>query len=190
MHESGEAPYYVRRKPMGSASFYPEILVENSIGNPSLAMVRRECFDRVGMFDETMPLGQDWDMWIRIARNFAVGVVDGVLIDFTRHPGSLTAGGVQARYASNRQIQRRYIRQLRPAWLRLRLLLSAQSMNLYYTAAALADVPGERLKALSSALGSALLDPTYDTRNKAGLLVRTAFGRSAFTRLKALAGQA
>jgi len=190
VHESGGEPYYVRRKPVGSASVYPAILVENTIGNPSLAMVRRECFDRVGTFDETMPLGQDWDVWIRIARVFPVGVVDDVLILFTRHPASLTAGGVQARYNSNKQLQRRHIRQVDGLMLRLRLLMAAQSMNLYYMAAALADARKERLRSTGAAFGAALLDPTYESRNKAGLLVRTAFGRSTLRILKALAGQA
>lgn len=186
---SGGEPYDVRRKPVGAADFYPRILIENTIGNPSLTLVRRECFERVGLFDETMPLGQDWEMWIRIARAFPVGVVDAVLILFTRHDTSLTAGKLSGRYESNRKLQRRYIRLVRSPLLRMRLLMSAQSMNLYYTAAALADNPGERGPAFRTALGAALLDPFYESRNKAGLLIRTAFGRSVFSVLKRLRQQ-
>jgi glycosyltransferase involved in cell wall biosynthesis len=186
VHESGGTPLVVRRKPVGSASFYPLILVENVIGNPSLTMVRRRCFETVGLFDETMPLGQDWEMWIRVARHYRVGVVDAVLILFTRHPQSLTSNRRVERYASNKRLRRRYLRAVRSPLKRLRLAMGAQSMNLYYLAASLADTPS-RGRAVAAALGAMLLDPVYKSRLKAGLLVRTAFGRRAFDLLKRLA---
>lgn len=31
------------------------------------AVVRRECLDQVGVFDESIPMGIDWDLWLRIA---------------------------------------------------------------------------------------------------------------------------
>jgi glycosyltransferase involved in cell wall biosynthesis len=36
----------------------------------STAMFRREVFDRCGVFDETLPFGEDWDLWLRISRDF------------------------------------------------------------------------------------------------------------------------
>lgn len=182
--EWGAPPYHLRRPPVGAARLYPQVLIENTIGNPSLTLVRRACFDRVGVFDEGMRLGQDWDMWIRIVREFAVGVVDAPLITFTRHTQSLTAGQVQARYESNRAIHRRYIGQVRAPLRRLNLLRAAQSMNCYYTAAALADDVAHRPVAFRYALTAAALDPFYEPRLKAGLLARTLLGRAAFDRLR------
>lgn len=175
VYASGQEPSLLRRPAMAAVSLYPRILVENIIGNPSLTLVRRACFESVGLFDETMPLGQDWDMWIRIVRRFPVGIVEKPLILFMRHGSSLTAGKVMERYRSNLRIQKRYLGTISNPISRLRVRLSAQSMNFYYTAAALADSPsGGRGRALAMALGAALLDPTYETRNKAGLLLRTA----------------
>jgi glycosyltransferase involved in cell wall biosynthesis len=190
VYSSGVRPYLLRRPAVASADFYPGILVENTVGNPSLTLIRRECFDKAGLFDENMPLGQDWDMWIRLAMACRVGVVDAPLILFNRHGGSLTANKVLERYRSNLRIQRRYIRRVPDPLRRLRLFLSAYSMNFYYTAAALADstqppaVSSHRWRAFSMAFASALLNPTYETRNKAGLLARTALGRPAFDRLR------
>ena len=186
VYESGAKPFTLRRKPVGAASFYPDILIENIIGNSSLTMLRRECLDRAGLFDEKVGLGQDWELWIRIARSYKVGVVDAILIYFTRHSQSYTAGVSSRRYASNSNIQRRYIGQVRSPLKRLQLVLASRSMTLYYIAATFADTPGHRPQALALALGSALLDPFYETRNKAGLLVRTALGRSAFNAVKRL----
>ncbi|MBF6613582.1 MAG: glycosyltransferase family 2 protein [Chloroflexi bacterium] len=181
---TGKPPLCVKRKPEGAVHLFPQMLVENAIGNPSLVLVRRDCFERVGNFDETLPLGQDWDMWIRIAREFPVGVVDAPLILYTRHASSLTAGQLWKRYTSNRVIQRRYLRQMRPPIVRLGLLKAAQSMNCYYTAAGLLDSPSGRGLALALALIAALLDPTYKSKLKAGVLFRALFGRRAFDRAR------
>ena len=31
------------------------------------AVVRRECFEQLGVFDESIPMGIDWDLWLRFA---------------------------------------------------------------------------------------------------------------------------
>jgi glycosyltransferase involved in cell wall biosynthesis len=36
----------------------------------STAMFRRKVFERCGAFDETLPYGEDWDLWLRIANEF------------------------------------------------------------------------------------------------------------------------
>jgi glycosyltransferase involved in cell wall biosynthesis len=37
----------------------------------SSVMVRRACLEKVGGFDETLPtLGEDWDLWLRLAANY------------------------------------------------------------------------------------------------------------------------
>jgi hypothetical protein len=70
------------------------------------------------------------------------------------------------------------------------LRLAAQSMNLYYTAAALADSPTkQRWRTLRMALAAAILDPTHETRNKAGLLLRTALPRRILSQFRQLRRQ-
>ena len=45
----------------------------------SAAVVKKECFDLVGVFDP--PVGcEDWDMWIRIARFFPIRMIDETLV--------------------------------------------------------------------------------------------------------------
>ena len=36
----------------------------------STAMFRRDVFDKCGIFDESLPYSEDWDLWLRIAREF------------------------------------------------------------------------------------------------------------------------
>ena len=186
VYEAGTQPYLLRRSPLPSRSIYPHILVENTIGNPSLTLVRRECFNTVGLFEETMPLGQDWDMWIRIAHRYPIGCLAEPLILFTRHSTSLTSGKLMERYNSNLRIQSRYISRISNPITRAQLLMSARSMNYYYTAAALADDPTSNHKgrAFRMALASALLNPAHETRNKAGLLLRIALPGRIFKQIR------
>ncbi|MEA2573723.1 MAG: hypothetical protein QOH93_1021 [Chloroflexia bacterium] len=181
--ERGEHPYLVARQPLEAAHVYKRMLVENFIGNTSLALVRRSVFARVGTFDEKVPLGHDWDMWLRIAREYPVSVIEEPLIYYTRHSGSLSAGKLEQRYRSNREFHRRYIGQLPSVWQRIWILRAAQSMNLYYTAVGLADDRHSRMPAAGLALLALVMDPLYKTRLKLGLLLRTMVGAKMLGRI-------
>jgi glycosyltransferase involved in cell wall biosynthesis len=52
----------------------------------SAAMVRKECFERVGYFDEsTAMLGiEDWDMWLRIAEHYPFCVMNEAVAAYRR----------------------------------------------------------------------------------------------------------
>ncbi|MDQ3929530.1 MAG: glycosyltransferase [Chloroflexota bacterium] len=181
--ERGEHPYLVARQPLEAAGVYKQMLVENFIGNTSLALVRRSVFDKVGMFDEKVPLGHDWDMWLRIARAYPISILEEPLIYYTRHSGSLSAGKIEQRYRSNREFHRRYIGQLPSAWDRVWISMAAQSMNLYYTAVGLADDRQMRFAALGLALLALVMGPFYKTKLKLGLVLRTIFGAKMVGRI-------
>jgi glycosyltransferase involved in cell wall biosynthesis len=181
--EGGKHPYLVARPRLEAARVYSKMLVENFIGNTSLALVRRSVFDKVGMFDESVPLGHDWDMWLRIARAYPISVLGEPLIYYTRHTGSLSAGKLRQRYRSNRQFHRRYIGQLPSPLERIWVLRAAQSMNLYYTAVSVADDRHRRLAASGLALVALLMDPFYKTKLKLGLLLRSVVGATVMGRI-------
>lgn len=50
-----------------------EMLLEKDyIGTTSQALVKKECFAGVGLFDPEMPARQDYEMWIRIATKYSI----------------------------------------------------------------------------------------------------------------------
>lgn len=68
----------------------PELLRGNRVaGSASSAMVRREVFDRVGIFDEELRCSEDWDMWLRVAAVTTVARVETPLVCCRNTPGSL-----------------------------------------------------------------------------------------------------
>ena len=40
--------------------------------SPPMTLIQRECFENVGLFDESMPALQDWEMWYRISKKYPV----------------------------------------------------------------------------------------------------------------------
>lgn len=62
------------------------------IGSPT-PVVKRDIFDKVGGFDESPSLlfGEDWEMWLRIAASYPLGVVHKTLALHRLHPTSAMA---------------------------------------------------------------------------------------------------
>lgn len=58
---------------------YP-LCLPRCIISPSSALIRRELFEHVGVFDETLPICEDYDLWLRIAARYEIGFIDESLI--------------------------------------------------------------------------------------------------------------
>jgi glycosyltransferase involved in cell wall biosynthesis len=54
--------------------------------NGSTVMARRECFDRVGSFNEALRYTQDMEMWFRLLQYFEIGRVPRPLAGWRVHP--------------------------------------------------------------------------------------------------------
>lgn len=66
-------------------------LIENDmISTGSSTMIRRSCFDEVGVFDPSLAFAEDWDMWLRIAACYSFGVVKEPLTFYRQHPNNAT----------------------------------------------------------------------------------------------------
>lgn len=58
-----------------------KLLLNNVIyGSGSGVLLKRECFERVGFFDENLSGAEDWDMWLRIAKYFEISFVKEPLV--------------------------------------------------------------------------------------------------------------
>lgn len=77
--------------PQFQGDVWQEIVTRNLIECGSVPMVRRSCLEEVGLFDEELSLlnvGEDWDMWIRIAARYAFWVIPEPLVYYRQLPGS------------------------------------------------------------------------------------------------------
>jgi glycosyltransferase involved in cell wall biosynthesis len=48
--------------------------------SPSAVMVRRSLFSEVGLFDETFPVCEDYDLWLRISCRYPIHLIDRNLV--------------------------------------------------------------------------------------------------------------
>jgi GT2 family glycosyltransferase len=48
--------------------------------SPSSVAIKREVFDKVGLFDESLPVCEDYDMWLRITARYPVLFIESPLI--------------------------------------------------------------------------------------------------------------
>ena len=58
------------RIPSKTGNLSRSLLKKNWVGSTSSVLIRKTCFERVGLFDESLPSCQDYDLWIRISKEF------------------------------------------------------------------------------------------------------------------------
>ena len=64
---------------------WKKLIERNIVRSCSAAMVRRECFEKLGFFDTSLKFAEDWEMWIRIATNYSFAVIKEPLIYYRHH---------------------------------------------------------------------------------------------------------
>jgi glycosyltransferase involved in cell wall biosynthesis len=72
-----------------SGFVFADLLVQNFIQTPT-PIVRSQVFNAVGLFDESLPAREDWDMWLRIAARFEIAFVDEVLAIYRFHSRNMS----------------------------------------------------------------------------------------------------
>lgn len=77
-------------KPTGDI-FEPSL--ERCLVSPSAVMLRRTLLEEVGLFDEKLPVCEDYDLWLRISCRYPIHLIDqDLLVREGGHPDQLSAG--------------------------------------------------------------------------------------------------
>ncbi len=65
--------------------------VENCCISPSTVLMHRRVFDRVGGFSESLPVCEDYAMWLQVAATETIGFIEAALVTkHAGHPGQLS----------------------------------------------------------------------------------------------------
>jgi glycosyltransferase involved in cell wall biosynthesis len=67
---------------------FPALLARNHITSTA-AMMRRECMEKVGLYDENLFGYEDWDIYLRIARKYKAEFIREPMYDYYQRPGTL-----------------------------------------------------------------------------------------------------
>lgn len=113
-------PVTRRKRPSNSspqAITIGEMARANQI-TPIAFLYRRELHDRVGLYDDTLPVLGDWEFYLRVLRHYDIRVIDEPLANYhKRHDASNNAyantviGGVSQHYETDARIRNRLFRQ-------------------------------------------------------------------------------
>jgi len=77
-------------KPENEGWVYNDLFLGNFQHNGSVQLIKKECFEKTGYFDESLLNVQDWDMWLRLAKYFKFGVVKEILVKYRVRPDSIS----------------------------------------------------------------------------------------------------
>lgn len=98
-------------------NIYEALLVENIILSLTV-LIRKECFEKVGFFDISLKY-EDYDMWLRVCRQYPIAFIDKPLAYYRTHDSNLSnntkimlIGALQAIFKQYKQhpIRRRPIK--------------------------------------------------------------------------------
>jgi glycosyltransferase involved in cell wall biosynthesis len=76
--------------PQKRGNIFNDMFIDNWIGTPSTVLLKKECFDKVGFFDEKIAYGPDYDMWIRLAKEFHIEYIAQPLVKYYIHERKLS----------------------------------------------------------------------------------------------------
>lgn len=80
---------FQRYHPQESHKIFRQLFHENCI--PTLTVVvKKACFEKVGLFDESISIIEDYNMWLRIAKYYKVDYIDIPLAKYRLHAANIS----------------------------------------------------------------------------------------------------
>lgn len=111
-----------------SGWIFSYLIQDNSIWNSTI-IAKRECFDKVGGFDEKVFIPADWDMWIRLSKHYKAGYVDERLTGY-RVSDNYTFSNIDKGLKESLYLVDKYISQ---GYYTSKKQLKRSKSNIYYT---------------------------------------------------------
>ena len=77
----------------------------------SSSIVRKTCLEKVGAFDETLSMGIDWDLWLRISTRYKFDYVDEPLLLYRLGHFGQMSNKIEERQLCSDRIMRSFIKE-------------------------------------------------------------------------------
>lgn len=105
--QTGELfPERIRAYPQGD--LLRELLIHDVTEGEPCWVVRKECFNKIGLFDETLRARLGWDLWIRLSAKYEIGCVPKVLVYGGNHSGERIRSDPQRELEGHQAIFNKY----------------------------------------------------------------------------------
>ena len=100
--------YYRFKKQAQGEITFNKLLRRNVIGTTSNPLIKKECVDEVGGFDEELQSSQDYDLWLRIVERYPVAFIDKPLLNYYIHEGQRISTDVDSKIAGFEYLNLKY----------------------------------------------------------------------------------
>ena len=97
--------------PRKEGYIFKDLLSTNYLSVPAL-LIRRECFEKVGLFDSSLDGQEDWDMWIRIAKFYKFSLIKIPLAKRRIHPHRISYH-LERKVVTAKRIIKKHINELK-----------------------------------------------------------------------------
>ncbi|MEN6474580.1 MAG: glycosyltransferase [Syntrophaceae bacterium] len=145
------------------------MLVHNVMnGSNSSSVMKKDCFDRAGYFDETMRGCEDRDMWIRIARTCKVQVLQEPLVHYRFHQSNAHKNIPMMQQGQERFVQKNAVD---AGWLTRRKAYAYIYLDIARECAGMSRHPQAAFNAMKSCLRYPL--KLYDEDDKYQILLKS-----------------
>lgn len=99
--------------PNGEVLTHKKLLEKKCPSSTSLMTVNRQLMLDSGLFDESLPSFQDYDMWLRLTKHKPIGFQNKILAVFTQHDGDRVSVNLQKRFTGLNMIVDKWGSELR-----------------------------------------------------------------------------
>lgn len=145
--------------PQGHSGKITEQLIVYNFIPFGTAMVRRSVLDDCGVFDESLPMGIDWDLWLRISTRWEFLFLPRVTYRYREWPGQMSKN-FRGRYINAIRIMNKFFAAY-PTAVSPCIRRRAWSDTYSGRALALAASEGIRVEPFFDCLRAVLIDPFY-----------------------------
>jgi len=92
--------------PQYKGNIFSTLLKHNCIGSAT-PLIRKECFNVCGMFDESLPNCEDWDLWIRFSNKYKLEYINEPLANIYTH-GNQTSTSINSAIKGGEKLLEKY----------------------------------------------------------------------------------
>jgi glycosyltransferase involved in cell wall biosynthesis len=108
-----DGSYREKNRPGKSGWVLKDLFNKNFIRTSS-AVIKKECLEKVGFFDEELKECEEYDLWLRIAAQYPVGFINESLAVYVDNPEGVSTDSLSGRLFRLKVLEKEYLKKKIP----------------------------------------------------------------------------
>ena len=102
------------RNRLGKSGWVLNDIFKANFIRTSSAIIKKSCFEKVGLFDEQLQQCQEYDLWMRMAAEFPIGFINESLTVYVDNPKGISIDGLTGRLFRLIALEKEYLKEKVP----------------------------------------------------------------------------